>query len=76
MGMRAGLEFGARLAGQLAADGVRLDADDVVEGVKRQLAAYKAPRHVVVVDHVPRAPNGKADYRAARELALATVATT
>jgi acyl-CoA synthetase (AMP-forming)/AMP-acid ligase II len=59
-----------------AADGVRLEADDVIEGVKRQLAAYKAPRHVVIVDHVPRAPNGKADYRAARELALATVTST
>ena len=28
---------------------------------------YKAPKSVIFVDQVPRAPNGKADYRAAKE---------
>ncbi|WP_420887430.1 AMP-binding enzyme [Candidatus Microthrix parvicella] len=41
----------------------------VREHVKDQLAAYKAPRHVVVVDAVKRGPNGKADYRWATEIA-------
>jgi fatty-acyl-CoA synthase len=32
------------------------------EHVKEHLAAFKAPRHVFVVDSTERAPNGKADY--------------
>jgi acyl-CoA synthetase (AMP-forming)/AMP-acid ligase II len=46
------------------------DADDIIATVKRSIADYKAPRRVVFVDEVYRAPNGKADYRWARERAL------
>jgi fatty-acyl-CoA synthase len=46
------------------------EPDDVVATVKSQIAAYKAPRHVVFVDEVYRAPNGKADYRWAKQEAL------
>jgi fatty-acyl-CoA synthase len=42
---------------------------DVISGVKTQLASFKAPKRVVFVDQVPRAPNGKADYKAAKRLA-------
>jgi 3-oxocholest-4-en-26-oate---CoA ligase len=35
--------------------------------VRDRLAAYKAPRLVVPVDRIARGPNGKADYRWARE---------
>ncbi|WP_420452264.1 AMP-binding protein [Ilumatobacter sp.] len=49
------------------------DADDIVATVKETVADYKAPREVVFVDEVYRAPNGKADYRWARELAVAEV---
>jgi acyl-CoA synthetase (AMP-forming)/AMP-acid ligase II len=31
--------------------------------VTGQLAAYKAPRNVVVVDTIGRAANGKVDYK-------------
>jgi fatty-acyl-CoA synthase len=44
------------------------DARDVTAAVRRSLAGYKVPRLVVFVDHVPRAPNGKVDYPAARAL--------
>jgi len=44
-------------------------ADDIIATVKASLADYKAPRRVVFVDSVYRAPNGKADYRWAREQA-------
>ena len=42
---------------------------DVIATVKEQLASYKAPKRVIFVGEVPRAPNGKADYRTARQLA-------
>jgi fatty-acyl-CoA synthase len=35
-----------------------------------QLAGYKAPRELVVVDSIGRAPNGKVDYKAIKERAL------
>lgn len=44
---------------------------EVIATVKLTIADYKAPRRVVFVDEVYRAPNGKADYRWARDVALA-----
>ncbi len=41
---------------------------DLVEHVRQKLARYKAPRHLKLVETVPRAPNGKADYGAAKEM--------
>lgn len=38
------------------------------------LARYKRPRHVVVVPEIVRGPNGKADYRWAKETAAESVA--
>jgi len=43
---------------------------DAIGSVKTQLAGFKAPKRVVWVDEVPRSPNGKADYKAARQLAI------
>jgi acyl-CoA synthetase (AMP-forming)/AMP-acid ligase II len=45
--------------------------EDIISTVKASIADYKAPRRVVFVPEVYRAPNGKADYRWAREQALA-----
>ena len=53
----------------IAADGARSSADDIIRHVKATLASYKAPKQVVIVDTVPRAPNGKADYKTARQIA-------
>jgi fatty-acyl-CoA synthase len=50
--------------------GASVTPEQVIASVKSELAGYKAPRHVVVVDDVPRAPNGKADHRTARTRAL------
>ncbi len=52
-------------------DGADVSEEQIVAAVKGQLAGYKAPRRVVFVDQVPRAPNGKADYRTAKDLATA-----
>jgi fatty-acyl-CoA synthase len=38
------------------------------------LAHYKAPRHVVVVDTIGRAANGKVDYKRLKELAIERLA--
>ena len=51
------------------ADGAAVSEADVIAGVKEQLAGYKAPKKVVFVAAVPRAPNGKADYKKAGQLA-------
>ncbi len=45
--------------------------DEVIEHIRNQLAAYKAPKRVVWVEAVYRSPSGKADYRWA-----STAATT
>jgi len=50
----------SRVAGTQAA------ADDVLASVRAELADYKVPRDLVWLAEVPRAPNGKADYKRAR----------
>ncbi len=50
-------------------DGADPAEADVIAGVKGDLAHYKAPKRVIFVSQVPRAPNGKADYKAATQLA-------
>jgi fatty-acyl-CoA synthase len=49
--------------------GVSVVEPDVIAFVKTQLSGYKAPKRVIVVGEVPRAPNGKADYPGAKLLA-------
>ena len=46
-------------------------ADEIVaHACKANLSAFKAPRHVIVVDEVSRGPNGKADYAWAKKIAV------
>lgn len=54
-------------------DNAIVDAATIITGVKTELAGFKTPKHVVFVSSVPRAPNGKADYAMAKELASATL---
>ena len=46
---------------------------DLNEHVKTKLAAYKAPRHLVVVDTIGRAANGKVDYKRLKGVAVERV---
>ena len=48
-------------------EGAEVDEATVIADVKTQLAGFKAPRRVVFVPQIPRAPNGKADYKAAKD---------
>ena len=52
--------------------------EELSDHVKSHLAHYKAPRHLVIVDSIGRAPNGKVDYRrltalASTQLGVATL---
>ncbi|HEY7626550.1 MAG TPA: acyl-CoA synthetase [Ilumatobacteraceae bacterium] len=62
--------FGQAVAAVAATDGTTLDEAAVIAHVKAELAHYKAPKRVVFVREVPRAPNGKADYKTARQYIL------
>lgn len=53
--------------------GAAVTEGEIIESVKGELARFKAPKSVVFVDAVPRAPNGKADYGTARDLAMAAL---
>ncbi len=46
----------------------RVDVEELRAHVRQHLAGYKTPKTVHVVAKVPRAPNGKADYAAARAM--------
>ena len=50
--------------------GAVTDEAAVIASVKNELAGYKAPKRVVFVSQVPRAPNGKADYKTAKQYAI------
>ena len=51
-------------------EGATCDRDALKAHTRESLAAYKAPRAIIFVDAVTRAPSGKADYRWARETAM------
>jgi acyl-CoA synthetase (AMP-forming)/AMP-acid ligase II len=46
---------------------------ELIAHVKERLASFKAPRHVLIVPSVGRAPNGKADYPRVRREATAAL---
>ncbi len=53
--------------------GATVELADLAEHCRGQLAGYKVPKHLVVVDRLVRSPSGKADYRWAAEHAAAAV---
>ena len=67
--------FGESVTGIVELDAGRtVDDAALVEHVKGRLAHYKAPRHVLVVDTIGRAANGKVDYARLKELATERLA--
>jgi acyl-CoA synthetase (AMP-forming)/AMP-acid ligase II len=56
---------------QLRAGAPRLSLEDVQAHCRSRLAGYKIPRQLVLADTIQRSPSGKADYRWAREAAMA-----
>lgn len=51
--------------------GATLDEQALKDHVRGKLAGYKTPKAVFATDSALRAPNGKADYKGAAELAVA-----
>jgi len=53
--------------------GTDVDETDLIKHVKANLAAYKAPKRVIVVDSLGRSPAGKLDYPGLKAKAIAAV---
>ncbi len=49
--------------------GATLEEAELLTEVKERLAGYKVPKSVIFVEKLKRGPNGKADYRWARDIA-------
>lgn len=66
-------KFGERVVAVASLKPGATDVDEaaLIGHVKGELAGFKAPKRVIVVDEVRRAPNGKADYGWAKEAANA-----
>jgi fatty-acyl-CoA synthase len=63
--------FGERICAVVEPEaGARPDLSALSAHVRGQLAAYKSPRELVLVDTIGRAPNGKVDYKAIKDRAL------
>ncbi|MER7918306.1 MULTISPECIES: acyl-CoA synthetase [unclassified Streptomyces] len=56
---------------QLRAGAPRLSLSELRTHCRTRLAGYKIPRQLVLTDTIHRSPSGKADYRWAREVAVA-----
>jgi fatty-acyl-CoA synthase len=62
--------FGERIVAVASLQpGASADEASIIEGATEHIARYKLPKSVIIVDRVQRAPNGKADYPWAREVA-------
>ncbi len=62
--------FGEVITAVVSLDaGKTATSEEIADAVRGHLAGFKRPRHVIVVDKVPRGPNGKADYAWAKQQA-------
>jgi acyl-CoA synthetase (AMP-forming)/AMP-acid ligase II len=52
-------------------DGRDPNLEELREHCRTRIAGYKIPRQLLLVEQVPRLPNGKPDYRSAKEQAKA-----
>ncbi len=62
--------WGERVCALLQArPGREPELEELREHCRTRIAGYKIPRQLLLVDEVPRLPNGKPDYRSAKEQA-------
>ncbi len=63
--------WGERVVAVVQARGAAEPAvDELQEFCRKEMAAYKVPRDLVVVDEIVRSPAGKPDYRWAKNTAI------
>ncbi len=61
--------FGNRIVAVVSrSPGQDVTSADIISEARTRLSSYKLPKDILIVDQVPRAPNGKPDYPAARVL--------
>lgn len=66
--------FGERICAVVETDGTAQPTlAELSEHVRTTLAGYKAPRELVLVDSIGRAPNGKVDYKGVKDRAVAAL---
>jgi len=66
--------FGERICAVVETDGAAQPTlAELSEHVRATLAGYKAPRDLVLVESIGRAPNGKVDYKGVKERAMAAL---
>jgi acyl-CoA synthetase (AMP-forming)/AMP-acid ligase II len=51
-------------------DGQEMSLEEVVEFLRRRVATYKLPEHLVLLDDLPRTPTGKVQKTPLRQIAL------
>lgn len=62
--------FGERVVGVVSLHSGTAEEAELISHCRDRIAGYKTPKQLVLVDHVQRAPNGKADYQWAKQTAL------
>ena len=68
--------FGERVTAVVSPrPGQTIDEAELAAFTRQTLAGSKIPRRSIVVDHVQRAANGKADYKWAKDVALKDAAS-
>ena len=68
-------KFGEAVTGVVELDpDASVDEGELIAHVKGKLASFKAPKHVVFVETIGRAPNAKVDYKRLKQLAVERVA--
>jgi acyl-CoA synthetase (AMP-forming)/AMP-acid ligase II len=65
--------WGERVVAVIQPTGDAPTLESVQKHVRESVAGYKVPRDLVVVDRIERSPAGKADYRWARDKAIAAL---
>lgn len=63
--------FGSRVAGVVSLENkCTAEVEEILDATRKVLASYKLPKELLIVPTVPRAPNGKADYKSAKALLI------
>lgn len=62
--------FGQKVVGLVSVSNPSANESDLIGFCRERIAGYKLPKNVLLVDHVQRQSNGKADYEWANKTAL------